>query len=182
MFDEQTTDTASQEVIEESKSVEEKIYKAPNLKADVSQEDIDNAIARDSAHCMSADTLKRTFPWAKHISVDLQTIKLTDKRDGNRYVYLTPYVVQQYIVRWDTGIKPEPFTIHLKSKDALVIPSQASEKKKEVNKRYIEKKRLQISDEGSVTRSPTVTVVGGSAPPSIPGGNRRQYGIRGLIA
>ena len=45
------------------------------------------SLARDSSHCMTALAIQKAIPDARHICVDLQTIRWT--RKGLRYVFLT---------------------------------------------------------------------------------------------
>src|SRR5262245_25598421 len=88
---------------------------APQLVCTVTQKIIDQAVPRDSGYCMLAEAVKSTFPHARKVSVDLQTIRLTDGERGLRYVYLTPRVCQVALVNFDQGIEPEPFTFTLRS-------------------------------------------------------------------
>jgi len=64
----------------------------PGLRVQITQEDIDVAIPKNSGHCMIADAAKRCFferfkRKATAVSVDLQTIRLTDREKKVRYVY-----------------------------------------------------------------------------------------------
>jgi hypothetical protein len=56
---------------------------------------------------MVADAVKRAFPNAIRIRVDLQTIRWTDPVKQERYIYLTPAQAQQYIIAFDAG-DPQP--------------------------------------------------------------------------
>ena len=67
----------------------------------VTQEHIDASMARSSSHCMTALAIQKAIPDARHICVDLQTIRWT--RKGLRYVFLTPHVAQDKIIAFDQG-------------------------------------------------------------------------------
>jgi hypothetical protein len=70
----------------------------------VEQKYIDAAMERNSSHCATADAINEQVPEARHISVDLQTIRWTDSRKGVRYVFLTPYAIQtDIIIPFDQG-------------------------------------------------------------------------------
>ena len=45
----------------------------------VTQEHIDQSMARNSSHCMTALAIQKAIPDARHICVDLQTIRLDQK-------------------------------------------------------------------------------------------------------
>lgn len=68
---------------------------------DVTQEDIDNAMHRESNRCAIADCITRTIPGASRVLVDLQTIRFTV--DGERRTYFTPRPAAQYLVLFDAG-------------------------------------------------------------------------------
>lgn len=71
----------------------------------IEQEDIDNAVKRDSHRCMIADAVKKKYPTAIWIQVDLQAIRFSDKEAGKRYVYLTPPHGQAALIQFDQGKK-----------------------------------------------------------------------------
>jgi hypothetical protein len=72
---------------------------------------IKTAVPDDSAHCMIADGLKAELPHARAVAVDLATIRYTDKRNGRRYIYLTPPEAQSALLEFDEGFEPEPFDV-----------------------------------------------------------------------
>ena len=97
-----------------------RVPRAPRVIIDVSQETIDDSIKRNSSHCMIAEAVHRTLPYAINISVDLQTIRFTDKQRGLRYAYLTPRYAQIAIIQYDQGERPGPFRIILATAGASV--------------------------------------------------------------
>jgi hypothetical protein len=74
---------------------------------------IDRAEQKDSGHCMIADSIRVALPEAKSVSVDLATIRFTDPKKGQRYIYLTPPSTQRALIQFDQGIHTEPFTFRL---------------------------------------------------------------------
>lgn len=173
----------------------EKTPRAPKLKVPITKEQINESIARDSSHCMIADAIRAHVPDAKHISVDLQTIRFSDPKKGLRYTYLTPRIGQVALVNFDQGIKPDPFELPLRgaqvtysgsrqkrSAKSEVSPAQhrqrmeASEKSRKVREKLKKARLVDRNASGDVPE-----VVGGKTPPKIPGGNRREFGLRGLV-
>ncbi len=91
-----------------------KMYpRAPALEVTVTKEQIDHAVRGDSSHCMIGDAISQQYPWAEFVSVDLQTIRLTNRAKALRYVYLTPRLCQRLLVEFDQGINPDPFRFKL---------------------------------------------------------------------
>jgi len=83
------------------------------INVQVSQEHINLATRADSSHCMIADALRAALPDAKKVSVDLQTIRFTDPKKGQRFTYLTPTIAQDYLVAFDQGLPLTPFNFSL---------------------------------------------------------------------
>ncbi len=124
---------------------------------DVTQEVINNAVSKDSSHCVIADAVRDTIPGAQRVTVDLQTIRWTNKDSGLRYVALTPATGQAVLVNFDQGIKPEPFTLR-------VEPFQITKSYKPGPKK-IKKGRLTVGGSGGAY-SKSHLVEGGSLPPT----------------
>jgi hypothetical protein len=72
---------------------------------------------------MIADGLKAAMPKATDVSVDLATIRFSDRESGRRYIYLTPPVAQVSLLKFDHGEKPEPFVV--KAHAAQIIKTAA---------------------------------------------------------
>ena len=79
---------------------------------EVTEDDIAKAKRNDSYVCVVAQAVMRTIPDAHHIDVDSQSIRFT--RNGRRFLYLTPYAVQGYVVAFDAGESIEPFAFTLR--------------------------------------------------------------------
>lgn len=93
---------------------------------DVTQEVIDDSIQRDSSHCMIAEAVKRAVPDAGFVSVDLQTIRFTHKKLRRRYIFLTPRRGQVELIKFDQGIKPEPFSMQLQRGQVIDVAERKS--------------------------------------------------------
>jgi hypothetical protein len=80
----------------------------------VTQEHIDQSMERSSSHCMTSMAIQKAIPDARHICVDLQTIRWT--RKGLRYVFLTPHVCQDNIIAFDQGERAaiKPFELRMR--------------------------------------------------------------------
>lgn len=82
-------------------------------KIQVSKQDIENAVRRNSHHCMIADAIKRQVPNAKYIMVDVQSTRFTDLKAGKRYCYFTPPIAQSALLAFDQGKPVKPFALTL---------------------------------------------------------------------
>jgi len=80
---------------------------------EVTERDIARATATDSYRCVVAQAVARTIPDATRIEVDTQSIRFT--RDDARFIYLTPYAVQGYVIAFDAGEPIEPFSFQLRN-------------------------------------------------------------------
>ncbi len=142
--------------------------RAPRHTIRVPDEIIATAKRSNSGHCPGADGLKWTVPHATNISVDLQTVRYSDREKGLRYVYLTPRVLQEFIVGWDAGDEIGGFTYHLAGASIHNIAKrQANGRRKPPGK----KKVLKPYKPGGVPQTK-----GGHTPPL--GNTRRQFGLR----
>ena len=87
----------------------------------VTEAQIELATKADSGHCMIADAIKEALPDAVAVSVDLQTIRFSDRKLGLRYVYFTPGFAQQQLLRFDQGVPLQPWVLRLPSRPAQVL-------------------------------------------------------------
>lgn len=78
---------------------------------EVTQADIDRATRNDSYLCVVSQAIARTITDATRIEVDTQAIRFTI--GDQRYVYLTPYAVQGYVIAFDAGDEILPFSFRL---------------------------------------------------------------------
>lgn len=181
----------------------------PAMNVSVTQDEIDSAVPANSGHCMIADAVKRDFQRKFKrkplgVSVDLQTIRLTDCEKGLRFVYLTPPTAQRALLQFDQGKKLTPFNFRLSA--GQTVESRASTKtiedkqklgrskkgREKLAKARLKKARLAKAKKSLNGRAKVVLVdgkhrgqtqikLGGRVPPaSVLTGNRRQYGIKAL--
>jgi hypothetical protein len=98
-------------------------------KAEISvlQRHFDEAMQKNSSHCAIAFAIRDAVPSARRISVDLQTLRWTDKNKGVRYVFLTPAVAQHsVIIPFDQGDREACKPVTFRMKPAWVCKSGAS--------------------------------------------------------
>lgn len=88
-----------------------KLIEGDRRRIKITQAEIDKAKPQKSGACLVARAIAAKFPDASRIDVDQQTIRFT--RNGERWVYLTPWAVQRYIVEFDAGDPIDPFEFSL---------------------------------------------------------------------
>ena len=93
----------------------------------VKRDNIDNAVVRNSSLCMTADAIQQAMPWAKHISVDTQSIRFSDPKSKKRFVFLTPANAQRAILEYDSGQKPAPFSFQLNLDHGYARPMRSQQ-------------------------------------------------------
>jgi hypothetical protein len=147
---------------------------APRCEIVVTDEEIKRGVRRDSSHCVAAEAVRSRFPDAKYVSVDLQTIRWSDSKKGERYTYLTPRSVQEFLVKFDQGYELEPFTFKLRNGQTTRSGRQHSKGKALLRK----------PKNGSGAGTSVPDRVGGKPPPvsksPISIGMRREFGLRAL--
>jgi hypothetical protein len=171
--------------------------RAPRVRLEVSDEKwaeiVDRAIPKDSSHCVWADLIKECVPWATFISVDIQTIRITDRDRQLRYVYLTPRAIQEGIVDFDAGLRPDKVTVHLSGgavhrsgrnpapQPRTAAQQEASRRAGRARTEQAQRRRATLVQR-STTSYGNPEVIDGKTPPEQKGrfGRRRNFGIRGL--
>ncbi len=99
------------------------------VRADITESIIESAVPQNSSHCMIADGIKAKLPEVRQISVDLATIRFTDPRTQQRYIYLTPRAAQLKLIQFDQGEPVTPFRFVLRGA-AQVVRAGANAQKK----------------------------------------------------
>jgi hypothetical protein len=169
---------------------------APRVRVKVSDETIEGSKKRNSSHCMTAEGVRASFPGATHVSVDIQTIRFTDKAAGARYTYLTPRAVQVAIIRFDQGEEVKGFSFTLSngqvtsygSRQQRVGDPEGEERRQIAKAAKAKAKRTATASATTGTLSKPKTVgavpakVGGKTPPLTSVGRTRSFGLRGLVA
>jgi hypothetical protein len=154
----------------------------PHFRANVTKDIVDRGIARNSNHCMIAEAVKEAYPRLSRIAVDIQTIRATDQKKGERYVWLTPRSTQRAIIDFDQGKKPQPFTFGLTNGQTLRVRKYPEATKKKMRKYYHDEIKPKKQAEAKIRRrggTNVPNVIGGTAPPKSVGA-RRSFGLRSL--
>lgn len=91
----------------------------PYLRVYVTKRNVEEAIKASGSLCIASQAINTNYPDMLRVKSDLQTIRMTDKKTGRRYVYLTPRKVVEMLVAFDQGIKPKPFSFILQRGQVL---------------------------------------------------------------
>jgi len=163
---------------------------AKGIVVELTNDDIQYAVRQHSAKCMIARAVKRAHPDAEMVMVDIQTIRFTDAKTGERLSWLTPPPAQRQIVHFDGGelSEIEPITFRLLRRYAIRIQRQVEKGTPEQREAYRAAKRERRSTAGMRTRTADVAVGEGDVPvasvnkrpPRSPGTTKRIYGMRTL--
>lgn len=173
------------------------LRRAPRLRAKATQEMIDDAVERNSGHCVFADAVRIADPNLSYVSVDLQTIRATDRTKNERYIWLTPRKVQQFLVDFDWGLRANLEPVAFELRDGQTISSgkignrsqdkyQSSDERKMNRKDRKKYERRQLSFRNGDPDSGVLPhIIGGGPPPSPSSpvrypGNRRRFGLKHL--
>jgi hypothetical protein len=92
---------------------------SPTIQVTIGQEQLDRAIKSNSGGCLIADAIKSQYPNLSSVTVDMATIRVSDRQRGERYTYLTPPAAQHVLLSFDQGW-PNP-TEQLVIKSAVKI-------------------------------------------------------------
>jgi hypothetical protein len=92
---------------------------SPRLELAVTQEQYDRAVRSNSGACLISDAIKAQYPELTNISSDMATVRVTDRKRGERYIYMTPPAAQHLLLAFDQGW-PNP-TDRLTIKGAVQI-------------------------------------------------------------
>lgn len=76
---------------------------SPTLQLTIGPEQYDRAVQSNSGGCLIADAIKAQYPDLTNVSVDMATIRATDRKRGERFTYLTPADAQQALLWFDQG-------------------------------------------------------------------------------
>lgn len=143
---------------------------------DVTADDYRAAVQNASARCAVARAVKRAFPDASRVMVDIQTIRFT--RGEERFSWLTPAKAQDMIVAFDGGewSRLEPFRFDLRRDKAIRIARKvfASAEDRE---RSNAARRKGETRAGMANEKRTA---GARPPRRSMGGGDRAYGARAL--
>ena len=94
---------------------------SPKLKVEITKENYDKAVKASSGGCLVADAIKREYPKFSHVQVDVATTRISDRKTGERYVYLTPAPVQEMLLAFDQGWPESSFPRTIRFRKAVKI-------------------------------------------------------------
>lgn len=75
------------------------------LEVEITENNYRSAIGASSGGCLIADAIKEQYPELSLVSVDVATIRCTDRKAGKRYTWLTPQSVSDTLLFFDQGFK-----------------------------------------------------------------------------
>lgn len=78
-------------------------FASPTLAVEIAPKDWEKAKQSASGGCLIADAIKRQYPQYTNVSVDVATIRLSDREAGERYTYLTPPSAKDLLLYFDQG-------------------------------------------------------------------------------
>jgi hypothetical protein len=76
---------------------------SPVLSLAITQDQYDHAVQSASGGCLIADAIKEQYPELVNVSVDMATIRVSDRKRGERYIYLAPPAAQHVLLAFDQG-------------------------------------------------------------------------------
>lgn len=80
-------------------------FGSPALVLHIGEEQWLRARKASSGGCLIADAIKSQYPHLTGISVDMATVRVSDRKEGKRYTYLTPAIAQHLLLSFDQGWK-----------------------------------------------------------------------------
>jgi hypothetical protein len=159
--------------------------KAPRVNLVITPELVADAIAEDSSHCMIAEAVKAALPYARWVSVDIQTIRFSDPQTRARYVYLTPRLGQSALVKFDAGEKVEPFRMQLRDPHITSMNPPRSQRKPpavpltEHDRQVADAKRALLADARERKARVQAPLGRGGTSPKLVSDSERKPGPRG---
>lgn len=164
-----------------------KRVKAPRLTISVSEAVVEHSKQRDSSHCMIAEAVRESAPYAASISVDLQTVRFSDPEKGLRYTYLTPRKAQEALIDFDQGIQPAEFEFQLTRGQVTVMATRRNsgaaprEKPRTAKQKANDERLARFAKKTFVNQDSGVAYpTGGRTPPVSSFARRRAFGLRAL--
>ena len=80
---------------------------SPALALRITATQHERAVKSASGGCLIADAIKEQYPELTKVTVDMATIRVSDRKAGMRYTYLTPPAAQHLLLSFDQGW-PQP--------------------------------------------------------------------------
>jgi hypothetical protein len=82
-------------------------FTSPTLELRITAEQHERAVQSASGGCLIADAIREQYPHLTKVTVDMATIRASDRKTGKRYTYLTPPIAQHLLLAFDQGW-PQP--------------------------------------------------------------------------
>jgi hypothetical protein len=79
------------------------VFKSPKLELAISDEQWEKTAESSSGGCVIAEAIKRQYPHLSNVSVDMATVRASDRKRGLRFTYLTPPEAQMMLLSFDQG-------------------------------------------------------------------------------
>jgi hypothetical protein len=120
------------------------------LRPIITQEIYDRAIKSDRSNCIIADAIREKYPRLSNIKVDIATIRCTDKKAGERYIYLTSPTMVDILLAYDQGWPQKNLPIKLRVRrpiKILPITRSVSDKKAKAARRAARISELETKQE-----------------------------------
>lgn len=169
---------------------------SPRLKFEITSENYETAVQASSGGCLFADAIKRRYPHLSKIEVDAATTRVTDRKRGERYVYLTPRAIGEFLCAFDQGWREEslPKTFIIKQPVRIMpIERSASMRMKTIERRAARLAKLEGKEQSGETLTSTEKASLhrlrnpkpaperpiGPPPPTDGGGDGRNLVVRG---
>jgi hypothetical protein len=97
-----------------------KKFGSPTLEVQITPENHERAVESASGGCLIADAIKEQYPHLSKVTVDMATIRASDREQGVRFTYLTPPPAQHLLLAFDQGW-PQPATDRIMLRRAVKI-------------------------------------------------------------
>lgn len=98
---------------------------SPTLTLDITPEQYERAVKSSSGSCLVADAIKAQYPKLTGINVDMATVRVSDKKIGYRFIYLTPDDSQLALLFFDQGWDRQPGQLIIKGA-VQILPMKSS--------------------------------------------------------
>lgn len=149
---------------------------SPVLELHIAEDDYQRAAQSKSGGCLIADAIKRQYPHLSNPSVDMATIRVSDRKAGKRYTYLTPPNAQHLLLSFDQGWRQLADEVKLERavKITPLIRSKPSakhlvERAAQVNARKAElEAKVERGEELTAGEKRSLTTLGKSLAPERP--------------
>jgi len=108
-------------------------FTSPTLDVEITPDAHAAAVKSASGACLIADAIKRQYPNLTGISVDMATIRVTDRDAGLRFTYLTPPTAQHLLLSYDQGWPLAIDRVHVR-RAVKIVPIRESSTKRAANR------------------------------------------------